>query len=144
MGHPLAINPWLGIVGEICILAALITVLRVYQRRGALSPEAARKLFHTCGGLTTLAVPWVFTSVWPVLALAAIIIPALLALKHVNRLRGDLGQVLYSIERDSLGEVYLPLSVTLLWVLCRGNALLYSIPVLILSLADPVAALIGT
>jgi phytol kinase len=136
-------NPWLGMGIEVLLLSALMGTLRACQRRFALSPEASRKLFHVGGGLTTLGFPWLFHSVWPVLALAPLTIGMLLALKYVRRLRGGLGNVLYGIHRHSLGEVYMPLSITLVWVLSGGNALLYSIPVLILTLADPTAALIG-
>jgi phytol kinase len=77
------------------------------------------------------------------LALAPLTVALLLALKHVRRLRGELGAVLYGIERRSLGEVYMPLGITLVWVLSGGDPLLFCPPVLMLALADPVAALVG-
>jgi phytol kinase len=128
---------------EVLLLATLMGALRVCQHRYGLAPEASRKLFHVGGGLTTLAFPWLFHSAWPVLVLAPVTIGTLLALKYVRGLRGALGNVLYGIERHSLGEVYMPLSITLVWVLAGGNALLYVGPVLVLALADPAAALIG-
>ena len=143
MAASLVANPWLGMGIEVLLLATLMGALRVCQRRYALSPEASRKLFHVGGGLTTLAFPLLFHSAWPVLVLAPVTIGTLLALKYVRGLRGGLGNVLYGVERHSLGEVYMPLSITLVWVLAGGNALLYVVPVLVLALADPAAALIG-
>jgi phytol kinase len=69
---------------------------------------------------------------------------ALLALKYVRRLRSELGGVLYGIERRSFGEVYMPLGITFVWALSGGDPLLFCPPVLMLALADPVAALVGT
>jgi phytol kinase len=143
MSTLLAANPWLGMLAEALALAALMVGLRALQRRVALSAEATRKLFHVGGGLTTLAFPWLFHSAWPVLALMPVTIGAFLALKYLRWLRRGLGNVLYGIERRSLGEVYMPLSLTLVWVVSGGDALLYCVPVLVLTLADPAAALIG-
>lgn len=143
MAHPLIPNPAVGMLAEAVALSALILALRICQRRFTLSAEASRKLFHIGGGLTTLAFPWLFTSAWPVLALAPLTIGALLALKYVRRLRGELGAVLYGIERSSRGEVYMPASITLVWLLSHGDPMRYCVPVLILTLADPAAALVG-
>jgi phytol kinase len=143
MAHPLSVNPWLAMAVELAVLVGLMVALRVIQRRGGISAESSRKLYHISGGLTTLSFPWVFTSPWPVVALTAITIPTLLTLKYVRALKGNLGAVLYSVERKSFGEVYFPLSVCLLFILADGNALLYSIPILILAFADTVAAVIG-
>lgn len=139
----LAARPALGMALEAALLIALIAAIRAMQRRFALSAEASRKLFHVSGGLSTLAFPWLFHDVWPVLALLPLTVGALLALKYVRRLRGELGEVLYGIERRSLGEVYMPLGITLVWVLSGGDPLLFCPPVLMLALADPMAALVG-
>lgn len=143
MNHLFPINPWLGIALELVILMALMAGLRLYQRFGQLAPESSRKLFHIGGGLTTLTFPWIFAQPWPVIVLTGVTIPTLLALKYVRVLRSGLGAVLYRVERRSFGEVYFPLSVCLLFVLARGDALLYSIPILILALADTAAAVTG-
>ncbi len=141
--HPLALNPWAGIVAELTALVALMVGLRLYQRWRALAPETSRKLFHLGGGLTTLTFPWVFTAAWPVLLLALVTIPSLLALKYVAVLRGSLGSVLYGVRRTSFGEVYFPLSVCLLFLLAHDDLLLYAVPLLILTFADTAAAVVG-
>lgn len=137
-------NPALGMGAELLALTLLLLALRGCQRRVALTPEASRKLFHIGGGLTTLSFPWLFQAWWPPLALLPLTVGTLLALKHLRGLRGGLGRVLYGIERESLGEVYMPLSITLVWLLAAGHPALYCAPVLVLTLADPAAALVGT
>jgi phytol kinase len=132
-----------GIFAELALLISLLACLRLLSRRYSLSPETLRKLFHVGGGITTLAFPWIFPSYEPVVALALVTIPSLLALKYVRVLRTSLGSVLYGIRRVSFGEVYFPLSICLLFILAGHNVLLYSIPVLILTFADTVAAVAG-
>ena len=140
----LAHNPWLGMGAELLALMLLMLALRWCQWRFALAPEASRKLFHIGGGLTTLTFPWVFQTWWPPLALLPLTVGTLLALKHLRGLRGGLGRVLYGIERESLGEVYMPLSITIVWLLSAGQPVLYCVPVVVLTLADPAAAIIGS
>jgi phytol kinase len=137
-------HPLIGIALEAALLVSLIVAIRVAQRRFALSAEASRKLFHVSGGLSTLTFPWLFHAAWPVVALAPVTVGALLALKYVRRLRGELGTVLYGIERRSFGEVYMPVGITLVWVFSGGDPMLFCPPVLMLALADPAAALVGT
>jgi phytol kinase len=135
--------PPLGMALEALALTLLLLGLRQAQRRLGLSAELARKGFHIGGGLSTLAFPWLFHSPWPVLALAPVTVGAFLALRYLRGLRLGLGNVLYGVGRRSLGEVYMPLSLTLVWLLSGGDALRFCLPTLCLTLADPAAALVG-
>jgi phytol kinase len=141
---PLPLNPWLGMGLELSALILLMVGIHYYQHARNLAPETSRKLFHLGGGLTTLALPWMFADVWPVLLLTAITVPTLFSLKHVRRLRNGLGDVLYGVTRPSLGEIYFPLSACLLFVLAHDQPLLYIVPLLLLTLADPAAAIVGS
>jgi phytol kinase len=47
------------------------------------------------------------------------------------------------VERRSLGEIYFVLSVVILFGLSNGDPILFCIPMLILTLADAIAAIIG-
>src|SRR5258707_1658049 len=143
MIHPFTLTLWLGIAIELAALSILMGGLTLYQQWQPLSPEASRKLFHIGGGLTTLTFPWVFSSAWPVILLALITIPSLLALKSIRAFKGNLGSVLYRVDRSSFGELYFPLSVCLLFAFAGKQNLLFLIPILILTLADPAAAVIG-
>jgi len=134
---------WFGILGLLVVVSVLLAGLRLYQNIAKPAPELVRKLFHACGGLFGLPLPWIFTDVMPVLLLGLVIISAFIALRFVTSLRGGIGQVLFAVKRDSVGELCYIVSMVLLFWLSRGDKLLYSIPLLMLALADTAAALVG-
>ena len=138
-------RPVLGMGLALAVLIVLMGLLSLYGRRHPFDPELSRKLFHAGGGLVALTFPLLFADAWPVLALAALTVAGLHALKRVRMLRDGPGAVLYGVGRASVsrGELYFPLGVALLFLLARGDALSYAVPLLILTLADPVAALVG-
>lgn len=144
-------SPWVGIGLVLAALGGLMGSLRVYQRFGSPHPELVRKLLHMGMGLTTLSFPWLFTEAWPVLLLAGLSIVGLLSVRVIGYLQDRLGSVLGGVKRVSLGEVYFPLAIALLFLLyqrgdvsdARLRTMLYCIPILLLTLADAAAALIG-
>jgi phytol kinase len=137
-------NPWFGIILVLIILASVMSTLRWVKRRYKPHPEVVRKLLHISMGLTTLTFPWLFEESWPVLLLAAITIPGLLLLRRSGRLKASLGDIINGVNRaESLGEIYFPLAVAGLFVLSAGDPLRYSISILLLTLADALAALVG-
>jgi len=138
------VNAWLGIGFVLGVLTGLITTLRWYKHHYDPHPELVRKLLHIGMGLTTLTFPWLFDEVWPVLVLAGITIPGLLMLRYSCHLKHQLGGVIDGVKRDaSLGEIYFPLGVAGLFILSGGDPLRFTIPILLLALADSLAALIG-
>lgn len=136
-------SPWLGILMVLIVLGGVMAGLKLISARCHLHPETSRKAVHIAMGLVTLSFPWLFTSSWPVLLLAALAIAALAGTRLIAPLRERFGGVLHGVERHSLGEVYFPLAVAALYLLSEGNHLLYVIPLLTLTLADAVAALVG-
>ncbi len=65
-------------------------------------------------------------------------------LKFAAPLRRRLGGVVDGVQRTTLGEIYFPISVALLFWLSLGESpLLFCIPVLVLTLADATCALVG-
>ena len=137
------ISPWLGIVGVLVALGALMLAVRAAQSRPGMNPELARKTVHMGMGLVCLSFPWLFRSALPVWILAGIAVLALGSVRLLPALKGQFGEVLGGVQRRSWGEILFPVSVAFIFWLARGNALLFCVPVLILSLADAVAALIG-
>jgi phytol kinase len=117
--------------------------LRFAQLRWHIEPELVRKMFHVGGGLLGLTLPWLFDSMVPVFVLGVLITGAFVALRRVAALRSGVGQVLHAVERETIGEFCYIASLLLLFWLARGDKLLFSIPLLILALADTFAALIG-
>jgi len=137
------INPWLGIMIIIGSLLVLFAALRFYQHRFSPHPELVRKLLHIIMGGVTLSFPWVFQENWPVLLLASVTILSLLLLRRVKKLKKQWGDVIHDISRQSSGEIYFPAAVAILFVLAKGDPLLFCVPILILTLADALAALVG-
>jgi phytol kinase len=145
------VNPWLGIGLVLAILTGLMGGLRLLQWLAAPHPELVRKLLHMGMGLVTLTFPWLFDTAWPVLLLAVLSIIGLLAVRLVSSLKSSVGGVVGGVGRGSLGEIYFPLAVAILFVLFlysdeavrERRLLLYAIPVLLLTVADAAAALIG-
>lgn len=136
-------SPWLGIALVLATLLGLLLLLRLYRRLAAPHPEVLRKLLHVGMGLVTLSFPWLFSAIWPVWVLAGCSLLMLAAVRFIGPLRASLGGVVDGVSRSSLGDFYFPISVALVFTLADRNPLLYVIPILVLTLADAVAALIG-
>jgi len=137
------LRPLIGMSFVFAIFGMLLMALRRYQRRCEPHPEIVRKLMHLGMGLVTLSLPWLFAEAWPVLALAALVITLLIALRVSHRLRQALGRVLCGVERRSLGEIYFAASAAILFALAKDDVILFCVPMLILTLADAAGALIG-
>lgn len=144
------INPWLGMAIVLGALGGLFGGLRLWQKWSAPHPEAVRKILHVGMGLVAVALPWLFDRWWPVLVLITLSIAGLVGLRLVKGLRHTVGSVVSGVDRFSLGEIYFPLAIAIQWHLylfeessVEQRALLYCIPLLLLTLADAVAALVG-
>jgi phytol kinase len=124
--------------------AVVLLLLLALCKRLAIGPEALRKLAHIGTGLLALSFPWIFSSLRPVLLVCGFALLLLGAVSFVPALRSRLGASLYSVGRSSRGEFYFPAAVAILFWLAHGDKLLYSIPILVLTLADAVAAVLGS
>src|SRR5437868_3151074 len=112
------VNPWPAMALVLAVLGGLLVGLRLVQRVASPHPELTRKLVHMGMGLVTLTFPWLFDEAWPVLTLAGLSVVLLLSLRLVKVLRSGLGSVLGGVGRESsLGEVYFPVAVAVLFVL---------------------------
>ncbi len=142
MTPPLA-EPWWSLLASAGVLVLLGGLLAAgHFLRGRLPAEVRRKVVHVGMGLIALPFPWLFAGTWSVPGLAAVAVVALLGVRHVPRLRA-LGGALHDVGRRSLGEVYFPAALGVLWLLAAGDWRLWVVPVLILTLADALAAVIG-
>lgn len=133
---------WLSIlfVGTVLFLALL--VINLIDKNKKMNSELKRKMFHVTMGLTTLLFPYIFDNIISLAILAVIAVLVLFVIKHTNLKKG-IGDALYGVKRESLGEVFFCISVFLIFYLSKGDKILYSIPIIILTFADSAAALIG-
>jgi phytol kinase len=67
----------------------------------------------------------------------------MLSVRQVAYIRCRFGAVLHDADRKSFGELYFALSIAALLLLSTGEPLLYVIPVIVLTVADAAAAVIG-
>lgn len=136
-------NPWLGIGLVLGLLVLAAAVLRGYQRQCRPSPEGVRKLFHVAGGVGGLALPFLFQAAWPVVLLTGLVLLGLMVLRWSSGLRAGIGSVIHGIDRRSLGDLCFPLGVCVVFLLAGSQGLAFVVPILVLTLADPAAALVG-
>jgi phytol kinase len=129
-------HPLLGILLILGLLGLMVGLVRFLT----LPPELSRKSVHIALGLACLSFPWLFSDFWPVGLLCAASIGSLLWLRQQ---KGGLNSVLHSVSRESWGELCFPIAVAVLFLLMEDPVRDYLIPVLLLTLADAVGALIG-
>jgi phytol kinase len=132
------------VVGSIAAILALMFLVRRLAQHFELSPEMQRKIVHIMTGLYALTLPYLFKDLWPVFLLAALSIATMLILRLGRFAKEGLSTVLHAVKRPSHGEIYLSLSVALLFFRSQGEPVLYVLPILILTLSDAAAALVGS
>ncbi|MFP4357538.1 MAG: diacylglycerol/polyprenol kinase family protein [Puniceicoccaceae bacterium] len=133
-------DPWLGILLVAASLGGVLTGMSLARKIWRIPPEISRKTVHVVMGLCCLGFPLVFHSVWPVLLLC---VSSLAALLWIRLKGGGLRAVLHGIDRISWGEICFPVAVALLFWLMEDPVLDYVVPLLILTLADAVGAIVG-
>jgi phytol kinase len=140
----LAVRPWIatGIIFGLFLL--LVGTLQRSAARVETNPETTRKILHVGSGMLTVTFPFVFVDVWPVLLLTAASGALLAAARFAPAIRSRVGNVAHRVERATCGELYFPVAIAVLFWRTHGqHPLLFVIPVLILTLADAAAAVIG-
>jgi dolichol kinase len=111
--------------------------------------ENTRKFIHAGTGLLTLTFPFLFESTIWVFLLCLTFLLILLASKHFNFLKS-----INDINRFSFGSILYPIIVVLIFIFSKsqvdtlncfyfGGVSFFYIPILIMALADPSAALVG-
>jgi len=120
-------------------LAVFISLVETLTRHTAIPPEWSRKLVHLGGGLGCLLFPLVLNHALTVLLLAVVFSGGLWMAEQ----RGWL-QCLCRVKRQSRGSVYYPFAIAALFWLTRGYYGLYMSAVLVLTVADTAAALVGS
>lgn len=137
-------NPWIAIALAMAAFLALFAGLKAYDRLARPHPEVIRKVLHTGSGLLTLSFPFLFDARWPVLLLTGATAILLATVKFSPWWHRRLGHVVDGVGRTTLGEIYFPIAVAVVyWLSFEQTPLLFVIPVLVLTLADATGALVG-
>jgi len=135
---------WLSAAAIATSLLLALIALRALGKWKNVDSEVLRKGMHVALGTSALTYPWLFRSIAPPLAIAALTLAVLLALRYAPRARAELGGVVHGVHRSSEGDLWFPVSVATVFWLASGNMVLYVVPVLTLTIADAFAALVGT
>lgn len=132
------------VAGSIALILALMLLVRLVAARLDISPELQRKIIHVVTGLYALTIPLMFQKTWPVFLLVALSIATMMILR-LPRFSGDgMSSVLHAVKRRSHGEIYLSLAIGFLFFRAQGQPVLYVLPILVLTLSDAAAALVGS
>lgn len=136
------IHFWISVV----VLSGCLALAKVIQKRFNPPPEVARKLVHIFIGTVSLFFPCLFHERLTVLILSFVMFAVVFTLRLRHYKKKEVGSYLYSVERSarSLGELVFPLAIGSTFWMAKRDPILYFIPILILTYADTVAAIVGT
>ena len=131
------------IILSIVYFIAIILMLAFNElnyRRLKVKGEISRKFAHFAATVGVVPFPYIFSSHWYVLILAVIFSIALFVTKYSKQL-----QSIHDIERKSVGSYLLPLSIYITFLMANllDNKFIYILPMLILGICDPMAAIVG-
>lgn len=135
MGNIIVLS-FVYLIGIILLLA----FNELNYRRLNIKGEITRKFAHFTATLATVPFPYIFPSHWYILVLALIFFAALFITQYSKQLKS-----IHDIERKSIGSYLLPLSIyaTFLVASLLENKFIYILPMLILAICDPMAAILG-
>ena len=138
------------IISISAVLASLILMMKfcsLLAIQRSISAEGARKLVHVSMGMMCLSFPWIFQETQAVVILASIAVLGIILIR-TTQLRDQLGVSLFSVKRLSIGELVFPIAVAWLFTMYKSgshsSAVYYTIPLLLLTLADTIGAIAGT
>ncbi len=134
---------FIKIFGSLALLLGVLFAIRKLGERYDWHAEIQRKIIHTGLGLFTLSFVVLFSQAWEVAVLCSLTIALLTAIRTIPKLKDSLGGGLHAVDRFSFGEILFALSIALIFYLSKGQEVLYILPILILTLADAAAALVG-
>lgn len=131
-------NDWIGMLVLFCLFAAVITIVEIWTRRFKPPAELSRKAVHIFGGLGCLLFPFLIGSPWVVCFISLIF-----SLTFIIGQKSGWLQSLCSVDRKSKGSEYYPIAIIFIFFVSQQRLWLYFTSVLILTISDAAAALIG-
>jgi phytol kinase len=127
-----------AVLAVTAVCASILVLAETVRRAFAVESEWTRKLVHVLMGLTASAFPWLFRdgrSVVLLCALFAVVLGASLAFSGLPSIHG--------VDRRTAGALWFPLGVAWVFIAAHGRSDLYLMAMLVLTLADPAAAVVG-
>lgn len=121
-------------------IGLLLVFNELIYRRLNPAGEITRKFAHFSAVLATVPFPYIFPSHWYILVLALLFAGVLFFTRKGKQLKS-----IHGVERKSIGSYLLPLSIYLTFLISSlmENMFVYILPMLILAVSDPMAAILG-
>lgn len=118
----------------------LLAFNELNYRRLQLQEEYTRKIAHFTATLAVIPFPYIFPSHWYVLVLALLFFAGFIFTQRKKQLKS-----IHNINRKSMGSYLLPIGIYLTFLLSSlaDDKFLYILPMLILAICDPLAAVLG-
>ena len=118
----------------------LLILCEFLNRRRNIASENTRKLAHFVSSMSVLLFPHVFQDDVYVLTICAISFVMLLVSNKMNMLHS-----IDEVGRKTGGSYLLALSVGIIYYISvkQGNSILFTLPILILAICDPLAGIVG-
>lgn len=124
----------------IIVFLLLILICELLYQRFNLKAEITRKFAHIFSSLFSLAFLYTFQSYVYVIILGIIFFLLLFFGKRYQFFRS-----IEAVERKTAGSFLLPVSICSLFVISmvKSNQLFFVLPILVLSISDPLASIVG-
>ncbi|WP_319481076.1 phosphatidate cytidylyltransferase [uncultured Draconibacterium sp.] len=129
----------LSVVYFIAIIL-LLAFNELNYRRLKVKGEFTRKFAHFTATIAVVPFPYIFSSHWYVFVLALIFFAALFITQYSKQLNS-----IHDIDRKSIGSYLLPASIYLTFLMSDllESKFIFILPMLILGISDPMAAIVG-
>ena len=132
-----------GETGRVLIIGGLFLAIfllaELWRYLGKPPVEWTRKFVHLSCGLIIACFHWLFASPWSVLALGIGFAAVMLLARRFKWF-----QSVYGVKRTSNGDIYYLISVFLLFSMSSQRPIIYFIAILTLTIADALAAVLGS
>jgi dolichol kinase len=121
-------------------IGLLLIFNELVYRRFHPTGEITRKFAHFASVLATVPFPYIFPSHWYILVLALLFAGILFFTRNGKQLKS-----IHDVKRKSIGSYLLPLSIYIVFLISNltNNKFIYILPMLILAISDPMAAILG-
>lgn len=136
-------SPYFALLLPSLLVVPAMALLSRMKTQSPLGTELRRKALHIGVGLTALTFPLFLTGPAAVSMALLLVIAWMLLVRSVPALNRRFGCVLHEAGRVSWGEVYFALAIAGLLLLPHSNSAMYVVPLLILTISDALAAVVG-
>ena len=138
MDHPL----FALVLPSLLIVPAMGLLSRI-RGETPLGTEIRRKALHVSVGLAALGFPALLQGSGTIFCAFILVIAWMVAVRFVPALNARFGCVLHAAGRSSWGEIWFAVSIALLLLSPVSHPVLYVVPLLILTVSDALAAVVG-